>query len=142
MTDWLSTLTTAGLPATWAQVDTFNHVQAGFIRPLTDAEWTQFLQLTDTAGYNKNIAVTNYSTYPDWARTFTPTDAETYINGQIWGGYTIVQATSYINSTVTDLASAKTAMIQIATAIINMRGLFIITAKLLICIRDLVIRYR
>jgi len=94
------------------------------------------------AQIDQTAAVTNYKTMPAWAATMNMTDAAAYINNQIWGGVTIAQANSYIDTTVIDLPTARTALKQIAAAIIDMRSLFILTSQLLICIRDLVIRYR
>ena len=87
-------------------------------------------------------AMTSYNAMPDWARTYTATDCSDYVKAQVFGGQTIEQVTTYVNTNVTDLASAKVVMIQIATAIINLRTAFSLLAQLVICIRDLVIRYR
>lgn len=95
-----------------------------------------------------------YPALPVWAQTGTAADAETFINAQIFNGQTVAQATTYINSTIVNVTTAnvaqinaqlgniRTVFIVAATAIINMRGLFILTAKLLIYIRDLTIRFR
>jgi len=97
---------------------------------------------------------TGYPALPDWARTGTAAQAETYINGQIFNGQTIAQVNAYIDATITNITTANVAQINArldairtvlkvaATAIINMRGLFVLTAKLLIYIRDLTIRFR
>lgn len=53
---------------------------------------------------------------------------------------TVDQANAYIDTNVKDLATARAAMKQIAAAIINMRGLFIMISKLVICIRDITIK--
>jgi hypothetical protein len=99
-------------------------------------------------------ATTEYPLLPDWARTGTAEQAETYINNQIWNGQTQVEIDSWIDSNITDITNATVAQINTrlaairialklaAGAIITMRGLFIFTAKLLIYVRDLVIRFR
>ena len=93
-------------------------------------------------------AVTGYATLPDWIKDLTAQEANDYINGEIWNGMTIEQIETYIdeNITGTNAAQLRAQMIgalkQTAGAIVAMRGFFIITMKLLIYIRDLVIRFR
>ena len=87
-------------------------------------------------------AVTEYATLPDWIKTLTAQEANDYINGEIWNGMTIDQIEDYIDANVTNIASAKVVLKQIAGAVLAIRGFFIITIKLLIYIRDLVIRFK
>lgn len=93
-------------------------------------------------------AVAGYAALPDWAHHLTAAEAETYINGQIWSGMSQAQVDAWIDANVTGtslataLASVRVALKQTAGAVIAMRGLFVLTAKLLIYIRDLVIRFR
>jgi hypothetical protein len=93
-------------------------------------------------------AITDYGNLTAWAKTGTAVAAETYINGQIWNGQTQAQVDAWIDANITGatVAALRTQVIAAlkvtAGAIINMRGLFILTAKLLIYIRDLVIRFR
>jgi hypothetical protein len=103
-------------------------------------------------------AVADYATLPDWARTASADAAETYINGQIWGGADYATVSAYIDAQIpavtggsltTALASINTTLVGVRTvlkaaagAILTMRGLFVLTSKLLIYIRDLVIRWR
>ena len=94
--------------------------------------------VTDT----ETNAVTKYALLPDWAKTGTAEDAEIYINNQILNGQTEAEIEAWIDANVTSLAEAKVALIQIAKALVAMRGLFILISKLLLFIRDLVIRFR
>ena len=111
-------------------------------------------------------ALTNYSALTAWAKTGTAAKAETYINGQIFNGQNITQVNTYIDTTIKEtlivnITTANVAQINVqlanirtqiaatrivfkaaAGAIIAMRDLFILTSKLLIYIRDLVIRFR
>ncbi len=119
---------------TVAEIKTFLSASPG-LENLADADW-------DAAVMVQKDAVTNYAVLPDWVRTGTAADAEAYITNQIWNGMTLAQVQSYIDTNVVDLASAKVALKQTATAVITMRGLFILTAKLLMYVRDLVIRFR
>jgi len=100
------------------------------------------------------VATSEYSLLPAWAKNGTAVQAETYINGQIFGGQTQAQVDAYIDATIKNITTANVAQINAqllnirtvlkaaSAAIITMRSLFIITAKLLIYIRDLVIRFR
>jgi len=93
-------------------------------------------------------AVANYANLPTWAKTGTASEAETYITNQIFSGQTQAQVDAWIdaNITGTTIAALRTQLIAAlkitAGAVITMRGLFILTSKLLIYIRDLVIRFR
>lgn len=91
----------------------------------------------------------NYGDLPDWVRTGTAAQAETYITAQILNGYTIAQAEAYVDATIKNITTANVSQINaqlanvrtvfkaVADALIVMRGLFIVTAKLLIYVRDL-----
>jgi len=97
---------------------------------------------------------TEYPLLPTWAKTGTAEQAETYITAQIFNGQTQAQVDAYIDATIKNITTANVAQINAqllnirtvlkaaSAAIITMRSLFIITAKLLIYIRDLVIRFR
>ena len=93
-------------------------------------------------------AVTNYANLPTWAKTGTADEAETYITNQIFSGQTQAQVDAWIdaNITGTTIAALRTQLIAAlkitAGSVITMRGFFILTSKLLIYIRDLVIRFR
>jgi len=106
------------------------------------AEWAARKAEQDLVTDTETNAVTKYAQLPEWAKTGTAEDAEIYINNQIFSGQTEAEINAWIDSSVTSLAQAKVALKQIASALIAMRGLFILTSKLLIFIRDLAIRFR
>lgn len=125
------------------------------------AEWDVMLAERAAAQAQRDLianterdAITNYAILPAWAKTGTATDAETYINGQVWNGQTIDQVNTWIDTNITNISTANISQINarllairnglklVAGAVITMRGLFILTSKLLIYIRDLVIRFR
>lgn len=95
-----------------------------------------------------------YPLLPNWAKTGTADQVETYLTEQIFNGQTQAQVEAWIDANIMDITTANVSQINIrlatirqglklaAGAIITMRGLFILTAKLLIYIRDLVIRFR
>jgi len=99
-------------------------------------------------------SVINYALLTIWVKTGTAVEAETYINSQIFNSQTQAQVDAYIDATIKNITTANVAQINAqllnirtvlkaaSAAIITMRSLFIITAKLLIYIRDLVIRFR
>lgn len=93
-------------------------------------------------------SIINYGILPLWIKTGTVEQAETYINNQIFSGQTEEQVHAWIDSNVTGttlataLANIRTALKITASAILSMRGLFILSVKLLIYIRDLIIRFR
>ena len=99
-------------------------------------------------------AVTGYADLPEWMKTWTAQDAENYIHSQIFNGWTQAQAETWINTNLTNITAAnvsqintmlagiRAGMILITTAILTLRGLFIIATRLLVHLRDLVIRYR
>lgn len=126
-----------------------------------DAEWLVYLaevaaqeQAAQERANIENAAIANYEALIDWIKTGTAADAETFINGQIWNGSTQAQVEAYIDATIVNITTANVTQINAqlanirtvfkaaAGAIIAMRGLFILTAKLVIYIRDLVIRFR
>ena len=93
-------------------------------------------------------AVIEYATLPEWMKTLTAQEANDYINGEIWNGMTIEEIEAYIDANITGTTVAQlrnqliVALKQTAGAVIAMRGFFIVTMKLLIYLRDLIIRFR
>lgn len=95
-----------------------------------------------------------YPLLPDWARTATPQQASDYVTAQVWGGQTLAQATTKINTDLTDITTANVAQINVrlgairtlfilvAGAVIGLRDLMALEAKLIMYLRDLVIRFR
>ena len=102
----------------------------------------------DLATNTETNAVTKYLQLPEWAKTGTAEESETYITAQIFSGQDIAQVETWIDANInaSNAAQLRTQVIAvfkvIAGAIINTRGLFILITKLLIYIRDLAIRFR
>lgn len=100
------------------------------------------------------LAKVEYPQLPEWVKSGTASQAEAYLIEQIFSGQTQAQVEEWIDANITNitnanvtqinirLASIRQGMKLIAGAIIMMRGLFILTSKLLIYIRDLIIRFR
>jgi hypothetical protein len=112
------------------------------------------LALIELKNMTETGAVTDCANLPAWVKTGTAADAETYINSQIWSGQTQAQIETWIDANITNVTTANVSQINAklasiraglklaAVAIVSMRSLFILTSKLLIYIRDLVIRFR
>jgi len=112
------------------------------------AEWAEAQEQEDLIIATEQSAVTGYATLPDWMKTLTAQEANDYINGEIWNGMTIEEIEAYIDANITGTTVAQlrnqliVALKQTAGAVIAMRGFFIVTIKLLIYLRDLIIRFR
>ena len=112
------------------------------------AEWAEAKAQEDLIASAEQSAITDYATLPEWMKDLTAQDATDYINGEIWNGMTIEQIEAYIDANITGTTIAVlrgqmiVALKQMAGAVIAMRGFFIVTIKLLIYLRDLIIRFR
>ena len=112
------------------------------------AEWAEAKAQEDLIASAEQSAITDYATLPEWMKDLTAQDATDYINGEIWNGMTIEQIEAYIDANITGTTVAQlrsqliVALKQTAGAVIAMRGFFIVTIKLLIYLRDLIIRFR
>jgi hypothetical protein len=78
---------------------------------------------------------------PNWS-TWTPAQAEEYISTSILSGSTQVQIDAWIDSTVTNLAGARTAFKQLAGSLIATRIILINVAKAILFLRDLLVTLR
>lgn len=95
-----------------------------------------------------------YAILPDWAKTSSAANADVYITNNIFNAQTKEQVDAWIDAQLTDMTIANLSQINARLAIIRtmfkfeaeatiiIRGLLIIIAKLLIYIRDLIIRFR
>ena len=100
---------------------------------ITDAEETQFEE-------NETIARTGWKDLGDWIVTFTPDEAELYVRNQIFDGIEPSALDTWIDTNVTDLASARTALKFIGANIMTIRTILSIIAKVILYIRDILIK--
>ena len=119
--------------------------------PHLSAEELALIQLIKDT---ENNAITKYSQLPEWAKTGTADEAQTYITNQIFSGQTNAQVDAWIDANITNITVANVTQINtrltniraglklVAGAILSLRDLFILTSKLLIYIKDLVIRFK
>jgi hypothetical protein len=75
----------------------------------------------------------------NWA-TWEPQQAQDYVNDEILSGWDQEQIDEYINVNVVNIASAKTALKLLAGNIITMRTILGIIAKVILYIRDILIK--
>lgn len=81
----------------------------------------------------------NFLALPNWA-TWTTDEASIYIHDQILNGFTVEELATWVNTNVTDLASAKTALTTVGQELIELREITSNMAKAIIILRDLVVR--
>ena len=87
-------------------------------------------------------AVTNYAVLPDWIKTWTADDASTYVHDNVLSGLDVAGVDAYVDNLPNTVAGMKTGLKQIGSALVAIRDILEIIAKLLMYIRDLVIRFR
>lgn len=99
--------------------------------------------------WNANEAIkTGYPVLPDWVKTATAADVSAYVTNNVWQGYTKAQVNAWIdaNITGTTVVQLRTQIIAalklVAGAIIDLRDLMAIEARLIVYLRDLVLRFR
>ena len=86
-------------------------------------------------------ALDGFKNLPNYA-TWTPAEAETHVTDAVLNGWTVAEANAWIDTNVTDMASAKTALKQIAGAVIDLRKMLSLVVKMLMWLRNIVIRTR
>lgn len=86
-------------------------------------------------------AVEDFKSYPDWA-TWTPDQAEQHVVDNVINGFDKIELDAWIDSNVTDLTSAITALKLIGGAIVDLRSIVSKIAKMVMWIRDVVIKVR
>jgi hypothetical protein len=115
-----------------------------------DADDQVILQIIDLHDPTYHIPITpdqvlsakrEFLSLPEWS-TWTSTEATTAIQERILTGQTKEQVNSWVDSNVTNIATAKTGLKLLAGAIIDIRVIVILMAKLIILLRDVVIRNR
>lgn len=88
---------------------------------------------TIIAAKNKWMALPNYATW-------TAEEAEAYIESQIFSGWTQAQIDLWIDTNVTNIATAKTALKTLTVEIMDLKEIVKKTAYLLMLLRDIVVK--
>lgn len=81
----------------------------------------------------------SFKNIPNWA-TWTPDEAKTYVTGAVLSGQTKEQINASIDASVTNLATAITALKLLAGAIVDLRTILAIVSSAILMLRDQVIR--
>ena len=87
-------------------------------------------------------AVIGYKVLPNWLKEWSANDADLYVYDNVLNGFDSAGVESYIDSLPNTVEGMKTGLKQIGNALVSIRDILRIIAKLLIYIRDLVIRFR
>lgn len=91
---------------------------------------------------NDETTVANFQLLPDWVKTISPDDAALYVHDNVLNGFEQVDVDTYIAGLPNTVAGMKTGLTQIAYALVDMRNLLGFIVKLLMYMRDLIIKYR
>lgn len=81
----------------------------------------------------------HFQQMPQWA-TWTPEEAESFVQSSILNGDDQAALDVWIESSVTNLAGARTALKQIAGSLIAIRTILTAMAKAIIYLRDIAVR--
>ena len=95
----------------------------------------------EIVGQDIEAAVTGFKNLPNYA-TWTPTEAEDYVHDNVLNGWNKTEADAWIDANVTNLAEAKTALKLIAGALIDIRNILSQIVKIIMWLRNIIIRTR
>lgn len=87
-------------------------------------------------------AVTGYQTLPAFLKTMTADEAMTHIHSSVLSGKTEAQVNSDIDALANTVAGMKIGLKTIGASLVAIRDILELIVKLLLFIRDLVIRFR
>jgi len=112
-------------------------------------EWDIYLvekAVADAFDIEKTVAETNaitdYSVLPNWVRLWTANDVASYVHESVLNGLDVGGMEVYVDALPNTVAGMKTGLKQIGSALISIRDILEMIAKLLMYIRDLVIKFR
>jgi hypothetical protein len=104
-------------------------------RAIADAEYETLV--TEQAN-----AVTGFQTLPAFLKTMTADEAMTHIHSSVLDGKTEAQINTDIENLANSFAGMKNGLKTIGASLVAIRDILELIVKLLLFIRDLVIRYR
>lgn len=87
-------------------------------------------------------AYTGYAELPEFLKTMTADNATAYIHGAVLGGKTEAQINADIDALANTVAAMKAGLKTIGGSLVAIRDILELVVKLLLYIRDLIIRYR
>ena len=87
-------------------------------------------------------AINDYKVLPDWLKEWSANDAAAYVHDNVLNGFDAAGVDAYVDNLPATVEGMKTGLKQIGGALVAIRDILEIIAKLLMYIRDLVIRFR
>lgn len=111
------------------------------IETVINAHDPNVLSVGEVISLDVETALDGFKNLPDYA-TWTPNEAEQYVTNTVLNGWDKTAANSWIDANVTNIESARTAMKQLAGAIIDIRKILSLVAKMLMWLRNIIIRTR
>lgn len=87
----------------------------------------------------ERAAKVEFRSLPQWA-TWTPQQGREYVHGAVLSGQTADEVEAWINTNVTSLATAKTALILLARNLVTLREIVATIALAVLYLRDVAIR--
>ena len=89
-----------------------------------------------------STATIDYQLLPDWLKEWSANDAAAYVHDNVLNGFDAAGVDAYVDNLPATVEGMKTGLKQIGGALVAIRDILEIVAKLLMYIRDLVIRFR
>jgi hypothetical protein len=86
-----------------------------------------------------DAAKTAFRNLPNWA-TWTAAEASGYVHSDVLGGWTKAQLDSYVDTNVTNIATARTALKQLGEELIDLRAICERLAEAVVYLRDVAVR--
>jgi len=83
-----------------------------------------------------------FSNLPNWLKEWSGIDAASYVHDNVLSGLDSAEVDAYVDNLPNTVAGMKTGLKQIGGALVAIRDILEIIARLLMYIRDLVIRFR
>ena len=105
----------------------------------TNPESTQEIIEREQEIQLKNDSKNNFRNIPNWA-TWTPDVGMQTVQTNVLNGYDKQQLADYIDTNVTNIASAKTALKLLGDAVIDLREIVGVMAQAILLLRDIVVR--
>ena len=86
-----------------------------------------------------DVSKESFKEMPNWA-TWTPDEGRQAVQANVLNGYDKAQLDAYIDTNVSNIASAKTALKLLGEAVIDLREIVGVMAQAILLLRDIVVR--
>ena len=104
------------------------------------AEWADARLEQEQLVAMESAARIGWKDLGDWIVTYTPNDAELYVRNQIFDGINQDGLDDWIDTNVTNIATAKIALKQMGANILTIRTFLGVVVKVILYIRDILIK--